>query len=114
MTPDEQAVEHRAEAALKTNAEAYRLAQEALDMRRENEQLRATLDQVGRALETLLLEWDGTIADPKLTDAYQGLKAYRAALRGDVSLRSRMAGPLVARPVLTGGMRAWSRVRTKM
>lgn len=46
MTPDEHAVSERAEAALKTNAEAYRLAQEALDMRRENERLRAVLMEI--------------------------------------------------------------------
>ena len=38
MTHDEAAVSERAEAALKTNAEAYRLAQKALDMRREQDE----------------------------------------------------------------------------
>lgn len=38
----------------------------------------ALIDQLGHGLETALLEWDGTIADPKLMDAYDALKAYRA------------------------------------
>jgi hypothetical protein len=50
MSPEETAVSERAEAALKTNAEAYRLAQEAFDMRAENGRLHAAMKDVLDAL----------------------------------------------------------------
>ena len=43
----------------------------------ENERLRGMLVTVGTALETVMLEWNGTLDDPKLLDAYQGLKMFR-------------------------------------
>jgi O-acetyl-ADP-ribose deacetylase (regulator of RNase III) len=46
MTNEEAAVSVRAEAALKTNAEAYRLAQEAVDMRADRDRYRAVLEQI--------------------------------------------------------------------
>jgi hypothetical protein len=46
MTNDETEVSERAEAALKTNAEAYRLAQEAVDMRTERDAARAALERI--------------------------------------------------------------------
>ncbi len=55
LTDAEQEVHERAEAALKTNAEAYRLAQEALDMRAERN---AALVEVKRLQEQLRIATD--------------------------------------------------------
>jgi hypothetical protein len=43
----------------------------------ENQTLTAMLARLGGALEAVMLEWDGTLADPKLSSAYQALTAYR-------------------------------------
>jgi hypothetical protein len=46
MTSNESEIAERAEAALKTNAEAYRLAQEAVDMRAERDAAHAVLGRM--------------------------------------------------------------------
>lgn len=83
MSPEEQAVSERAERALMTNAEAYRLAQEVVDMRRENERLVQAIRQA-----TALVLFDRLNCPSACThiqDALDVLDATLAAKEGAMS-----------------------------
>lgn len=73
------------EAALKTHAEAYRLAQEAHDMRLENERLRAALHKAAGQLGYLSTVLSHSNKTHNATGALEWSRQARAAAEGEMS-----------------------------